>query len=256
MESKTSELINADIDGELEAGERAELDTLLAADPEAQKERDALAELCAGLDAMEAVEPPAGLRQSILNSIPEPRATAANADDGGAFRDFVNLLFGGSAIRYAMSFVAGAVLTFSFINTSQISPNVLNDVSGLVGTMSRAGLEGEDSINVDLNEIAGSVTLNTSDAIMILDFDLASSGPIEIVTSFDDRDIWFNGFAQLESRGTTIAAEQGSVTVRMEGQRRYAVYLNSTSQDPATIGLRFYSGGTLIHEDTLEYGSQ
>ena len=65
---------------------------------------------------------------------------------------------------------------------------------------------GADSIQLSLNEIAGSVQLNRSGSIMILDFDLASPGPIEIVASFADRDVWFNGFAQLESSGTTIAA--------------------------------------------------
>ena len=136
----------------------------------------------------------------------------------------------------------------------------MDDVTDLVGTISQPEFTGQKSVEASilltLNEIAGSVHLNSVGSIMILDFDLVARGPIEIVASFSDLDIWFNGFAQLESNGTTITAEAGQVRVRMEGQRRYAVYLNNDSHSAATISLRFYSGGTLIHEDELRFGDK
>jgi len=74
------------------------------------------------------------------------------------------------------------------------------------------------------------------------------------VAAFADPDIWFNGFAQLESAGTSVAAENGRVTVHMEGQRRYALYLNNSGQEAASVNLRFYANGQLVYEDDLVFG--
>ena len=251
------DLINAGIDGEISDEDRAALDEHLANDPEAQAYHLELTSLCTELDTMESKAPPARLKHVILNTV--PRTKTAKQDSGGtAWIVMLSTLFGGSVARYAMSFAVGAVLTLAFISSDRISRQALDDVGGLVGTISQPDSStlqpGEDGFRLNLNEIAGSVQLSRSGAMMILDFDLAAPGPIEIVTSFADRDIWFNGFAQLESNGTTIAADVGSVTVRMEGQRRYALYLNNNSRSAATLSLRFYADGVLIHQHELNYG--
>ena len=257
IDPKFVDLINAEIDGEISAEDRILLEEHIAQDPDTRALRDELSDFCAKLDAVESILPPADLRRVILNTV-SPKIVSQTTSGGGHWRVMMGTLFGSSVQRYAMSFAAGAVLTYTFISSDQISRQALDDVTGLVGTISQPEFtgekSGEDSIRLTLNEVAGSVHLNKVGSIMILDFDLASQGPIEIVASFSDRNIWFNGFAQLESNGTTIAAEAGQVTVRMEGQRRYAVYLNNDSRSAATISLRFYSGGMLIHEDELRFG--
>jgi hypothetical protein len=89
--------------------------------------------------------------------------------------------------------------------------------------------------------------------MLILDFDLVANGPVEIEADYADRTIWFNGFAQLESSGTTISAKTGSVTLEMEGKRRYAVYLQNSGERSVTINLRFVAGGEVVHETSLRY---
>ena len=86
---------------------------------------------------------------------------------------------------------------------------------------------------------------------MVIDFDLVSSGPVDIVADFSRGDIWFNGFAQLENPGTSVLADVGQVTLRMQGKRRYAVYLHNSSAGPATVNLKFYSAGVLLLEESL-----
>ena len=61
-------------------------------------------------------------------------------------------------------------------------------------------------------EVAGTVTLRSTGPLLIVDFDLSALQPVEIVAGYSDKSIWFNGFAQLESTGTSIAAETGAVT--------------------------------------------
>lgn len=254
IDPKYIDLMNAEIDGEISAEDRARLENYLAQDPAARALKEELAGLCTELDAVEFIEPPAHLKHVVLDTITR-RRTSAPASTGGGWQFTLSTLFAGGAARYALAFAAGAILTYTFISSEQISRQAFDDVTGLVGTISQpdfsAEMSHEHSIDLTLTEIAGSVKLNRAGSILILDFDLVSQDPIEIVADFNDLDIWFNGFAQLESNGTSIAAETGQVTVRMEGQRRYAVYLYNTGQGATTISLRFYSGGTLIHEDEL-----
>lgn len=65
------ELIHAEIDGELDAAQRAALSRSLLADPELRRARDELRQLCSALDAMGEAEPPAGLQADILAALPQ-----------------------------------------------------------------------------------------------------------------------------------------------------------------------------------------
>jgi hypothetical protein len=256
IDPKYVDLINAEIDGEISAADLARLEEYLARNADARVLRDDLSNLCAELDSVDFVEPPAHLKHVVIDTITRQDASRPASREGEWPVTF-STLFGASVARYAMAFAAGAILTYTFISSDQISRQAFDDVTGLVGTISEpdfsADLSNQHRIDLTLTEIAGSVNLNRAGSILILDFDLASQDPIEIVADYEDRDIWFNGFAQLESDGTSIAAQTGQVTVRMEGQRRYAVYLYNASQSAATISLRFYSGGALIHEDELVF---
>ena len=109
-------------------------------------------------------------------------------------------------------------------------------------------------MSIDESEVAGTVTLRSTGSILIVDFDLSAKQPVEILAGYSDKSIWFNGFAQLESSGTSVAAQVGSVTLQMDGKRRYAVYLNNPGQRPATINLQFMAAGEVIHEAQLNYG--
>jgi hypothetical protein len=157
-----------------------------------------------------------------------------------------------------MSFAAGIILAYTLLSSEQISRQALDDVADLVGTITQPeaarDLAVADRIQLTLNELAGSVSLRRMGDMLIIDFDLTSQGPVDIVAAFADPDIWFNGFAQLESAGTSVAAENGRVTVHMEGQRRYALYLNNSGQEAASVNLRFYANGQLVHEGDLVFG--
>ena len=259
IDPKFSDLINAEIDGWISPEEHLELEAFLAKNEAARAYRDELTGLCENLDSIEPVSPPPHLKHVVLDAVisskpagPEVRQrTSANL-----FSDF----FGTAPVRYAMSFAAGVILAYTLINSEQISRQALDDVADLVGTITQPGaadnLAVADSIQMTLNELAGSVSLRRSGDMLIIDFDLTSQGPVDIVAAFADPDIWFNGFAQLESTGTSVAAENGQVTVHMEGQRRYALYLHNSGQEAASITLRFYANGQLVHEDDLVFGDE
>jgi hypothetical protein len=258
IEREYIDLMHAEIDGEISVDGQQKLDAYLAGNADARDLRDDLAGLCGQLNTVEQLAPPTNLRHSVMDKI-RPRMTP-ESDEKSALRDIFAGLFGVATIRYAAAFAAGAVLTYTVISSDQISNQYFDDVTSLVGTMTQpeplSDLTAEDGLRLTLNEVAGTVTLNRSGPILMIEFDLSSQDPVEIVAGFADPDIWFNGFAQLESSGTQISAETGQVTLRMEGQGRYAVYLYNTSPNGASVELQFYSAGILIHEDELIFGEE
>ena len=152
-------------------------------------------------------------------------------------------------------FAAGVALTLALVDSDQISNEAFDDVTGLVGTIADSEFIAakHGTIFVDESEVAGTVTLHSRGPLLIVDFDLSARRPVEIVADYSDKTIWFNGFAQLESTGTSIAAESGAITLKMDGKRRYAVFLNNPGRRPATIGLRFKADDQVIHEAQLSF---
>jgi hypothetical protein len=240
------ELINAEIDGEISAVEKRELEAILATDGEARTFHSELARLCEAMDSAEAVTPPAFLKHTILEMTGSKRGKSKSSASGKRF-------FSAPAIRFSGAFAAGVVLALGFLSSDMVSRNAFDDVTGLVGTMSDrdADLSVKNSIYISSGDVDGTVTINRSGQMLIVEFDLTSRVPIDIVAEFPDAGVWFNGFAQLESSGTSVAAEPGRVTVRSEGKRRYAVYLHDAAGRNTTIDLRFIAAGNVIYEAQL-----
>ena len=243
------ELIQEAIDGEIDSDGKAELDTFLAESEEGRAVYEELATLCQSLDGMPEIDPPAHLKHVLLNMAP---VRAAQSPAPGPLRR----LFAGPALGYIGMFAAGVALTLALVDSGQISRDAFDDVTGLVGTMASTEFHVPEhgTISIEKSQVAGTVTLRSTGPILIVDFDLSAREPVEIFAGYSDKSIWFNGFAQLESSGTSIAADSDAVTLQMNGKRRYAVYLNNPGLRPATIDLRFMVGGEVIHEAQLNYG--
>lgn len=247
IEQKFSDLINADIDGETSDVEKIELQAFLDENTEGRALHDELASLCTTLDRVEHEEPPPYLRHIIMNSVPPARAPDESPG-------FLQILLATPALKYAATFAAGVFLTLSIVNSSQLSNQAFDDVTGLVGTVADpVHSDLASTIAVDEVDIAGTVSLRSVGSMLILDFDLVSKDHIDIEAAYTDRTIWFNGFGQLESEGTTVSAETGRVRLGMEGKRRYAVYLHNQSGRETTVSLRFIANGKVVHQTKLNY---
>ena len=248
IDEKYRELINADIDGEIQPDEKAELEAFLAESEAGRALQDELRGLCATLDAEDLLDAPQHIRHVVMNSIPNSRPEAESPG-------FLRSLFAVPAMRYAATFAAGVVMTVSIVDSGQIQQGAFNDVTGLVGTISDSDdmAPGIDSMVVHKSDVAGTVTLRNADPLLIIDFDLSTKGPVDIVATFDDKTVWFNGFAQLESTGTSVSADDGQIKVQVEGKRRYVVYLHNSESHNLLINLEFLSNGEAVHKAILEY---
>lgn len=255
IDSTYLKLINAEIDDEISAADKARLEVFLAEDAEAREYRVQLRALAGDLDAMPAIPPPADLRQSILSKI-RPAHKMPNETNRGLL-DMIHDFFAVPVVGYAVSFVAGAAVSLALISSNGTDQLAYDDVTSMVGTIGASeipdGVSAADRLLVSGPGLAGAVNLRGSGTLLVLDFDLSSQQPVEIVVSFDDRDISFNGFAQQESAGTSMTAETGSVTLGMEGQRRYSVYLDNAGRRAAIVNLSFYSSGQLLQTGILRF---
>ena len=245
---KYFELIQADIDGEIDDAGKAELENFLAESEEGRAVYEELETLCRSLDSLPSLDPPAHLRHVLLNQAPVKAAPQATPG-------LLQRLFSGPALGYVGVFAAGVALTLALVDSDQISQGAFDEVTGLVGTVADPKFSAPEhgTISIDESEVAGTVTLRSQGPMLIVDFDLSALQPVEIVAGYSDKSIWFNGFAQLESTGTSIAAETGAVTLKMDGKRRYAVFLNNPGMRPATIDLRFTAEDQVIHEAQLSF---
>jgi len=248
IDEKYTALINADIDGDIPANEQAELETFLAESEAGRALQAELRGLCSTLDGEEMLDPPPHMKHVVMNSL---RSTPPETKSPG----FLQSLFAVPALRYAATFAAGIVMAIVIVDSGQVQQGAFNDVTGLVGTMSDVGdlAPSVDSTVIHKAEVAGTVTLRRADPILIIDFDLSTKGPIDIVATYDDKSVWFNGFAQLESTGTSISADGSQIRIQFEGKRRYAVYLHNAGSRKLSIHLQFFSNGEPVHEAVLEY---
>lgn len=250
IEQKYADLINADIDGEISDGSRSELQAFLSENAEGRALHAELAALCGTLDAVEQEDPPPHMRHIIMNSVPPARA----ADESPSF---LEALFATPALKYAVTFAAGVFLTLSIVNSSKISNQTFDNVTGLVGTVAEpVSTTLASSVTLSEVDISGTVSLRSAGSLLILDFDLVSADHIDVQAEYTDRTIWFTGFAQLASEGTTVSAETGRVLLGMEeGKRRYAVYLHNEGGRDTTVSLRFTADGKIVHQAKLDYSS-
>jgi len=248
IDEKYEELINADIDGEIQPDETAELDAFLATSEAGRALQEELRDLCTTLDAEDLLDAPQHLRHVVMNSLPNLKPVAESPG-------FLQSLFAVPAMRYAAIFAAGVVMTVVIIDSGQIQQDALDNVETLVGTISDSGdmAPGIDTAVIHKADVAGTVTLRNADPILIIDFDLSTKGPVDIVATYDDKTVWFNGFAQLESTGTTVSAGDGQIKVQVEGKRRYAVYLHNSGSRNLSINLEFFANGETVHEAVLVY---
>ena len=248
IDRKYFELIQAEIDGEIDDAGKKELETFLAESEEGRAVYEELETLCRSLDGIREVDPPPYLKHVVMNMAPVTTAPRAE-------QTFIQKLFGGAALGYAGMFAAGVALTLALVESSQVNRGAFDDVTGLVGTIAESEFDAPEhsAVSIDKSEVAGKVTLRSTGELLIVDFDLSTKEPVEILAGYSDRSIWFNGFAQLESSGMSVAAQAGSVTLQMDGKRRYAVFLNNPGQRPTTINLQFMAAGEVIHEAQLNY---
>ena len=163
------ELLNAEIDGELDDRQRAELARALLADPQLRALREDLRRLCAALDAVPAREPPAQLREQILAAVPQDAAR-------GAAPGWSAQVLRRAAVIAAV--VAAGSVVYAIVGGGR------PPATELAGTL--AGRQGAgilDAVKLQSGPVTGRVSLARTAAGLELDGELVASAPLDVVVT-------------------------------------------------------------------------
>ena len=232
LEQQTLNLINADIDGELSPAEQQQLDDILESSSEARAMRTELLKLSNLLDGVPEQSPPSGLSENILNQLIPPRLSPKLA--------LQKLLSSFQPATAGLAFAAGLLLTVGFYEMSP-GRGTVTDSASMVGTMVSGQGSGmnllESNLRFSSDGFSGTVSLSESNGLYVLNFDLESENPEEIVVGLERTGLSFGGFAETPGGSDTVVDKVtysgGTVRVVSHGRQQFAVFLRESSPEKA-----------------------
>ena len=228
-ESRIEELLQRDVDGELTPAEKAELARALLQDPATRRQRDDLARTDALLRTVPAVDPPAGLRPSILAALGLRKGKEATGGASGGFGRY----------RLAAAILGGLVV----VGLGYRLVTHETDLGNLQGSISRQAVM--DAIVLKAGRSDVTARLVRGEAGSILEFELSGPEPVEIVGEYDPAAMAPQRSA-LEGPGS--AAGRFSIVLRPAETRRSIEFSGS-----GPIRLEVRAGGQ--QTDTTPLGS-
>lgn len=248
-DERIADLIQAELDDRLSEADRRELEMLLQ-DPVARALRDEFHQTVASLSALDELEPPAALRQTLRSSLPAPAGTVIAERPSLLERLLGSLAL--PAVRTAGAFAAGLALGVVVVGLGPGSSGT--DMAALTGTMAgyQAGSsDAIDQLTMELPGVEGSIALHRRGGLYVIEYDLAADQPVEIVTDYTGTDANFSGFAHIGDSDTRAVAQGRQVRLTIDGHRRYAVFLSRPRGSAGEIEIGLYDGDSLLHRDNL-----
>jgi len=254
LDARSLELINAEIDGELTAGERTELDALLASSAEARAMKAELQKLANLIDSVPEQEPPADLSDRIVGQIRLPGRRPSFS-----FKGFFTSL---QPVPVGVAFAAGLLLTVGAYEMSS-GQRARTDVTGMVGTMVLDSPEQqrdrESRLAIEAPGISGSVAVTGVGDILVLNFDVAAEQGTEILIAMADAGLGFGGIAHAAADAAAIGGSYevsgGNLRVVNETGHPFSVYLRRAGDGTPSgreIGIEVIHSGARVFEGSLE----
>ena len=211
IELHTLALIHAEIDGELDAQQRAELARQLLAEPPLRALRGDLKRVCDTLDGVAAVEPPPQLRASILAALP-PMAAMPAPPRRGAWASAAAARW-----RYAALF-AGALFAAAFLYKASIGRGP--DANEMAGTMAGSAARSTvlDTVQLHLEQLTGRASLYRGATGLHLELQLIASAPVDVLVASGGQTQRISGLGRPDSPGgpRTAIALVGSPGTELE----------------------------------------
>jgi hypothetical protein len=241
--------MHAEMDGEATFKELATLREYLGSHPEAQSVRAELVKLTDILNQVEEVETPDDLHRSILAALPPRRSVLEIGARNSHSRFRIPL------IRYGYALAAGLLLgaALTGIAFRSLPPLEKSDIYGTLAVQEDAPrYVAVEQMNLDSPDLGGSVELRRSGSNAMIIFDLQGQQAVGVEVRFDGSQAGLMSFDQQPGAIRSFEANKGTISFQSEGKQRSTVILTSKKNGQLVLDLRFYVGGKLIHQGTLE----
>jgi hypothetical protein len=250
LDKHSIELINGGVDGELDSEERKQLDDLLSSSSEARELHGEMLRLSNFLDALPDQSPPPELARQILDKIHLPRKSASFSLRG-LFASF-------QPLPVATAFAAGLMLSIGFY---ELAPRQFStaDLDTMVGTAIMKQSTGNvisgrqhDLMVLDEEWISGTVSLQETQGLFVLNFDLDSAAQVEIGLVLKEAGLAFAGIAQEAGQQGSVNEEfkvsGGALRVGNQGRQSFVIFLRNTANPDSgkEINIEFSSGNERV----------
>jgi hypothetical protein len=218
------ELIHAEIDGELTGPQRAELNRLLLSDPAVRALRDELRRTCAAIDALPDEEPPAGLHESIVESLP-PAAAIGLAPP----------VSGRPALRYAAAF-AGGLLVSALAFQLGTRQDALSSHQ-LTGTIASVTVDAS-RLELHLDQVSGTIHLQGTPQALVVEARLVASRPVQVIARLDGQEVRLTGFVAAQLRPVVLSGGFDRLAAAAPGKVEISVVDSGSGEVLQTTTLR------------------
>lgn len=254
LDERTLYLVNGDIDGELTPEEKRELEAILESSAEARAVKAELQRLANLLEGQPDLQPPEDLADTILGQVSLPRQRTTRLLKSG-FPSFQPATAG-------LAFAAGLLMTVAFYELN--APNeAAEDSLSMVGTMV-AGQKSQpvqlaNTLSIETDGLAGSVSLQELGQFYLVNFDLDSSDPVAVEISFAHSGLSFGGLARTVTgdakAGESYEVTGGTLRVENQGRQAFTVFLREavgTEADDREINIGISSGEAQLFSGVLQ----
>jgi hypothetical protein len=222
VDPKYVELINAEIDGELDARQRAELSARLLSDPVARALRDEMHRLCKALDEVGPVDPPPQLRAEILAALPQMQVRKSKTQ------------WSVPKWRFAAA-LAGVLITGTIV--FRVIDNQQQAASEMAGTLAAPRAPtAVDMVQLGQGPVSGRVSLVQDGAKLSLALELVANAPVDVLVASEGHSLRVNGVGGQAARATEPTM----------------VALPGFGSDGQPVNLTFLMGGREVARATLK----
>ncbi len=194
-------LINAELDGELDAAQRAVLARCLLADPQAQALRGQMQRLGGLLDGMREVEPPETLRAAVFAALPQSHVKRPG--------------LWSPAWRLA-AVLAGVAVAGALVFETVKGPGATS--GALSGTIVAQTITMVDSVSLGGGAVSGRVSLYRDRTQLALRFQMLTRAPVDVLVASGEDTLRINGLGGPDQSGSSADRTVPLPGFQMNGQ--------------------------------------
>lgn len=241
------------LDGTIEPADRDELETYLAAHPEARDEERELSALCALLDSVEEIDPPPTLRRAIDRQLaasadPAPREQSWLASVRQFFSVPERLPYAYLAAGFLLGVTGYHILSLALQSSRPMDP------SRLYGTMNRQGAISEQQpVPTRLPELQADLSLYRDGSTLVVKLSKTSAAAAQITLASPGSGLWLVALEHVGGSVTRLQTQVDGVGVEAAGPGEVLVAVG-LHRPRHPVHLQISSEGALLVDRSVVLG--